>query len=125
MGRHCALQKGLPVDVAEAIYESVLPRFAGDILPRSSAGVLVSLADKVDSLVGLIAAVGPPSASADPYGLRRSAYGMLQVCSPNKSIRHVRCESSRSRLFGSGARLSTIPSPIIEILVLSVCSPCS
>ena len=52
---------------------------AGDILPSSQPGILVAVADRLDSLVGLTAAVGAPSATADPYGLRRSAYGMLQV----------------------------------------------
>jgi len=40
---------------------------------------VVAVADRLDSLVGLVAAVGAPSATADPYGLRRAAYGMLQV----------------------------------------------
>ena len=52
----------------------------GDILPKSPAGILVSVADKVDSLVGLIGAGCAPSANADPFGLRRTANGLLQVC---------------------------------------------
>lgn len=52
----------------------------GDVLPRSAAGIVVSVADKVDSLVGLIGAGCAPSANADPYGLRRTANGLLQVC---------------------------------------------
>lgn len=79
MGRHYAQQEGLPPAVAEAIFESVLPRQAGDVLPSSPAGMLVSIADRLDSLVGLSAAGCAPTASADPYGLRRTAYGMLQV----------------------------------------------
>ena len=51
----------------------------GDVLPRSPAGIIVSVADKVDSLVGLIGTGCAPSASADPYGLRRTANGLLQV----------------------------------------------
>ncbi|PRW56476.1 Glycine-tRNA ligase chloroplastic mitochondrial [Chlorella sorokiniana] len=79
MGRHYALKEGLPADVAEAIFESVLPRNAGDVLPSTPAGLLVSVADKLDSLVGLFAAKCAPTATADPYGLRRSAVGMLQA----------------------------------------------
>jgi glycyl-tRNA synthetase len=79
MGRHYAQKQGLPEEVATAIFESVLPRQAGDILPASPAGIVVAVADRLDSLVGLVAAVGAPSATADPYGLRRAAYGMLQV----------------------------------------------
>lgn len=79
MGRHYALKQGLPEPVAEAIFESVLPRQAGDDLPRTPAGILVAVADRVDSLVGLMAAVGAPSATADPFGLRRSAVALLQT----------------------------------------------
>jgi glycyl-tRNA synthetase len=79
MGQHYALKQGLPQDVADAVFEAVLPRQAGDVLPASPAGIVVAVADRLDSLVGLVAAVGAPSATADPYGLRRAAYGMLQV----------------------------------------------
>lgn len=81
MGRHYAQKQGLPEDVCTAIFEAVLPRQAGDVLPSSPAGIVVAVADRLDSLVGLVAAVGAPSATADPYGLRRAAYGMLQVSS--------------------------------------------
>ena len=57
----------------------LLCRHMGDELPQSPAGIVVSVADKVDSLVGLIGAGCAPSASADPYGLRRTAVGLLQV----------------------------------------------
>ena len=66
-------------NIAQAIFEAVLPRQSGDAIPRTPAGILVSLADRLDSLVGLWAAGEAPRASADPFGLRRSAYGMLQV----------------------------------------------
>ena len=79
MGRHYALREGQDPAVAAAIFESVLPRNAGDELPVSAAGVLVSVADKLDSLVGLFAAGCAPTAAADPYGLRRAAVGLLQV----------------------------------------------
>ncbi|EFN58140.1 hypothetical protein CHLNCDRAFT_141905 [Chlorella variabilis] len=109
MGRHYALKEGLPAgepggrggwlppgagaglrpgpepgsaaaaNVAEAIFESVLPRSAGDRLPQTPAGLLVSVADKLDSLVGLFAAGCAPTATADPYGLRRAAVGLLQA----------------------------------------------
>ncbi|KAK9839286.1 hypothetical protein WJX81_005719 [Elliptochloris bilobata] len=83
MGRHYALAEGQPPEVAQAIYESVLPRQAGDELPRSPAGILVAVADRLDSLVGLCAAGCMPTASADPFGLRRSAYGMLEALVAN------------------------------------------
>jgi glycyl-tRNA synthetase beta subunit len=79
MGRHYALKQGLDPAVAEAIFEAALPRSAGDLLPKSEAGIIVAVADRLDSLVGLVTAVGAPTGGADPYALRRAAYGMLQV----------------------------------------------
>ncbi len=57
----------------------MLPRQSGDAVPRSAPGILVAVADRLDSLIGLTAAGAAPSANADPYGLRRTAYGMLEV----------------------------------------------
>ncbi|DBA71104.1 TPA: hypothetical protein ACH3X2_011520 [Trebouxia sp. C0005] len=79
MGRIYALRQGEQPEVAQAIFESVLPRHMGDALPQTPAGITVSVADKVDSLVGLIGAGCAPTASADPSGLRRIANGLLQV----------------------------------------------
>lgn len=79
MGKHYALLEGKKPEVAEAIFESVLPRHAGDLLPATDAGVIVSIADKLDSLVGLFACNCGPTANADPYGLRRSAVGLLLI----------------------------------------------
>ena len=83
MGKHYALKDGAPVEVAEAIFESVLPRNASDIVPKTPAGILVAVADRLDSLVGLVAAGCAPTATADPYGLRRIANGMLQTLIQN------------------------------------------
>lgn len=79
MGRHYALMEGQTPDVAAAIFESVLPRHAGDQLPETPAGVLVSISDKLDSLIGLFACNCGPTANTDPYGLRRAAVGLLLI----------------------------------------------
>ena len=79
MGRHYALRDGEPAPVADAIYEAVLPRYAGDDTPSTPAGAVLAVADRLDSLVGLIAAGCAPTASADPYGLRRAAVGALET----------------------------------------------
>ncbi|PNW77355.1 hypothetical protein CHLRE_10g433000v5 [Chlamydomonas reinhardtii] len=84
MGRHYAAKQGLPAAVSEAVFEACLPRQAGDLLPSSPAGVLVAVADRLDSLVGLFAAGCAPSAATDPFALRRAAYGMLQTLVANK-----------------------------------------
>ena len=79
MGREYALLSGESPDVAKAIYEHYLPRYAGDAVPETMPGVVVSLADRLDSLVGLFAAGLAPKGSADPYGLRRAAMGIVQT----------------------------------------------
>jgi len=65
--------------VAEAIFEHHLPRFAGDRLPQSPAGIAVGLADRIDSLAGLFAAGMQSSGARDPYALRRTAVGLVQI----------------------------------------------
>ncbi len=79
MGRHYALVGGEPPAVAEAIFEHWLPRGAGDRLPQTPAGLTLALLDRFDSLAGLFAAGLAPRASADPYGLRRAALGIVQI----------------------------------------------
>ena len=79
MGREYALRSGYPPEVADAIFEHWLPRGADDLLPASAAGALVALADRLDSLTGLFAAGLAPRATADPYGLRRAALGIVQI----------------------------------------------
>jgi len=78
MGREYALESGEDPAVAQAIYEHYLPRSAGDVLPDSTIGLTVGLADRLDSLAGLFAVDLIPTGSADPYGLRRDALGMVQ-----------------------------------------------
>jgi len=79
MGREYARLSGESEAVATAIYEHYLPRFAGDRLPASRAGLVVGLANRLDSLAGLFAAGLAPSSSADPYGLRREALGLVTL----------------------------------------------
>lgn len=79
MGRDYALRTGEDPAVAQAIFEHYLPRGAGDTLPESMAGIVVGIADRVDSLVGLFAVGMEPTGSADPYALRRTALGLVQV----------------------------------------------
>lgn len=79
MGYHYALASGEAQEVAEAIVDHYRPRFAGDDLPRSLAGMLVSVAEKLDTIVGIIAIGQAPTGSADPYALRRYAIGILTM----------------------------------------------
>jgi glycyl-tRNA synthetase beta chain len=79
MGREYALLDGEPAMVADAIFEHYLPRFAGDKLPESQAGALLSLADKMDNLVATFSRGLIPSGSQDPFALRRQAAGMVAI----------------------------------------------
>ena len=79
MGRHYALQSGEPESVAEAILEHYLPRTPGDELPKSGPGVILAVADRLDSLMGLFAIGIQPSGTRDPYALRRAAVGLVQI----------------------------------------------
>jgi glycyl-tRNA synthetase len=85
MGREYALLGGMPPEVAEAIYEHWLPRGAEDALPSKPAGTLLAFIDRLDSLVGLFAAGLAPQSTADPYGLRRAAQGIVQIVA-NKGL---------------------------------------
>ena len=79
MGREYALREGESEKTAVAIYEHYLPRFAGDVLPATTGGVVLALADKVDQLAGCFAVGIRPSGSQDPYALRRQALGILHI----------------------------------------------
>jgi len=79
MGRYLARHDGEPAAVARAIEEHYLPRHAGDALPKSVAGQVLALADRLDSLVGLFIAAEEPTGEKDPYGLRRAALGVIRI----------------------------------------------
>ncbi|NRP60401.1 glycine--tRNA ligase subunit beta [Marinobacterium sp. xm-d-564] len=79
MGYHFALHDGEEQEVAQAIYEQYMPKFAGDDLPASKTGIAVALADRLDTLVGLFAINQPPTGSKDPFALRRAALGVLRI----------------------------------------------
>ena len=80
MGRYYALSDGEPAEVADAIAEHYLPRFAGDTLPGSVAGQILSVADKMDTLAGVFSLGKKPSGNRDPFGLRRAALGIVRIC---------------------------------------------
>jgi len=78
MGRYYALQSGEDRAVAEAIFEHHLPRFANDRLPETKPGLIVGLADRLDSLVGLFTIGLAPTGTKDPFAQRRAALGICQ-----------------------------------------------
>jgi len=80
MGHYYAKADGEADNVAQAIEDHYRPRFAGDDLPQDIIGQAVSIADKLDTLVGLFAIGQPPTGQKDPYALRRAALGILRIC---------------------------------------------
>src|SRR5699024_2034024 len=92
MGMEYANISGENEIVSLAIYEQYLPRFAGDELPSTTAGAILSIADKLDSIAGLFAIGIQPTGSQDPFGLRRSALGLINIVLDKKlnlSLREI------------------------------------
>jgi glycyl-tRNA synthetase len=103
MGEIYAVKGGETPAVGQTIREQYLPRFAGDDVPASRAGLALALADKLDSLAGLFAVKAIPSGSADPFGLRRAALGIVNSLIATKTDFSVRAG------LGAAARLQPLP----------------
>jgi glycyl-tRNA synthetase len=101
MGREYALRSGESEAVAVAILEHYLPRGQDDDLPATRPGLALGLTDRLDSLVGLFAVGLAPSGSADPYGLRRAALGVVQTL--------IAAEQPFSLVDGLGAAAELLP----------------
>ncbi|MGO3693289.1 glycine--tRNA ligase subunit beta [Marinobacter sp.] len=79
MGRYYAADDGEPADVAKAMNEQYMPRFAKDSLPTTLTSCALAIADRLDSLVGLFGIGQPPSGTRDPFALRRASLGVLRI----------------------------------------------
>jgi glycyl-tRNA synthetase beta chain len=79
MGGYYARHDGLSSDVAEAIEDHYKPRFAGDELPRNNVGLVVALADKLETLIGMFGIGNVPTGDKDPFALRRHALGVIRM----------------------------------------------
>ena len=96
MGKEYALLDGESPEVAEAIFEQYLPRFAGDVLPQTEAGKVLSIIDKIDNIVATFSRGLIPTGSQDPYALRRQTIGILNILLDsewNISLRPIIVES--------------------------------
>ena len=79
MGRYYAEQDGESADVAQALEEQYLPRFASDAIPQSATGKALALADRLDTLVGIFGIGQRPTGAKDPFALRRASIGVLNI----------------------------------------------
>ncbi len=102
MGREYAKLSGEEAPVADAIFEHYLPRFAGDILPASRPGKVISIADKLDNIVATFSRGLIPTGSQDPYALRRQALGIVNI------IIEARWQLSLAKLLGQTMELLAI-----------------
>lgn len=84
MGKEYAGLSGETESVAEGIYEHYMPRSAEDSVPRTIEGIVVGIADKIDTLVGCFSVGLMPTGSQDPYALRRQAFGILRICDESR-----------------------------------------
>lgn len=83
-GTYYARLNGEPEAVAAAIEEQYLPKFSGDVLPKTPIGISLALADRLDTLVGIFGIDQAPTGSKDPFSLRRSAIGILRILIENQ-----------------------------------------
>ena len=114
MGQHYALSSGEPAELAKAIGEHYSPAFAGDAIPGTPAGRIVSLADRADTLVGIFAAGLRPSGNKDPFALRRAALGLVRI------LLEARLELPLNRLLALTAnalseQVATEPALLVEV----------
>lgn len=83
IGRYYAERDGEPAEVAAAIEEQYLPRFAGDSLPQTNTGMALSIAEKMDTIAGIFSIGKKPTGDKDPFALRRAALGVLRILAEN------------------------------------------
>ncbi len=79
MGTYYARQDGEPEEVAQALHEQYLPRFASDDVPKTQTGLALALADRLDTLTGIFGIGQRPTGTKDPFALRRAAIGVLNI----------------------------------------------
>ncbi len=113
MGRVYALASGEPPAVAQAIADHYLPRGAADPVPADDPGALVGMADRLDTLSGLFALGKPPTASADPFGLRRACLGVVHLVL-GRGYRLSLDEAVDHALEGVGKKLGLGAAPLAE-----------
>ncbi|HYC58927.1 MAG TPA: glycine--tRNA ligase subunit beta, partial [Thermoanaerobaculia bacterium] len=97
-----AREEGLPENVWQAIYDHYQPVSIDDALPRNRTGAVVSLADRIDTLVGFFSVGSKPTGSKDPFGLRRAAQGVAQILL-NRDKREVKISLSQLIALGFDA----------------------
>ncbi|MBI3605822.1 MAG: glycine--tRNA ligase subunit beta [Nitrospirae bacterium] len=117
IGKEYALRQGEPAEMAHALVEQYLPRFAGDALPQTLLGKILSMADKMDAMTGAFEVNLLPTGSEDPYALRRQAAGLIHIMLTfDPSPFNVNDLISASRTHHIKHHLMTGPKPLTDFL---------
>ena len=114
MGREYARLDGEKADICEGIFEQYLPRFAGDILPKTEIGQILSIADKVDNIVATFSRGKAPTGSQDPFALRRQALGIINILLDSR--KHM----DMAKLVGASILLLKVPVEKIKELAKQI-----
>jgi glycyl-tRNA synthetase beta chain len=117
-GYYYAQHDGEGEEVALALNEQYLPKFAGDVLPTTRSGVAVAIADKLDTLVGIFGINQPPTGSKDPFGLRRAAIGLLRIIIEKELVLDITVLSQQAvNAYGSKLSNANTVNDVFEFLL--------
>ncbi|MFU2112307.1 glycine--tRNA ligase subunit beta [Glaesserella parasuis] len=118
MGMHYARHDGEDEEVAVALNEQYMPRFAGDELPKSLVASSVALADKFDTLTGIFGIGQAPKGSADPFALRRAALGALRIIvEKNLPLDLTDLVATSAKLFGDKLTNSNVVEEVVDFML--------
>ncbi|EMY46402.1 glycine--tRNA ligase subunit beta [Glaesserella parasuis] len=118
MGMHYARYDGEDEEVAVALNEQYMPRFAGDELPKSLVASSVALADKFDTLTGIFGIGQAPKGSADPFALRRAALGALRIIvEKNLPLDLSDLVATSAKLFGDKLTNSNVVEEVVDFML--------
>ncbi len=120
MGRYYALHDGEPAEVAAALDEQYMPRFAGDGLPATATGQALAIADRLDTLAGIFGIGQLPTGDKDPFALRRAALGVLRTCIEKQLDLdlHALLEQAAAGLRGEGVKIAdTTAEQVFEFMM--------
>ncbi|WP_100912350.1 glycine--tRNA ligase subunit beta [Pseudoalteromonas spongiae] len=117
MGMHYATHDGEDAEVAKALYEQYMPRFAGDELPSTGVSAAVAMADKLDTIVGIFG-IGQAPKGSDPFALRRASLGVLRIIvEKGYNLDLVDLIAKAKELFGNKLSNDNVESDVIDFML--------
>ena len=117
MGMHYATHDGEDAEVAKALYEQYMPRFAGDDLPSTGVSAAVAMADKLDTIVGIFG-IGQAPKGSDPFALRRASLGVLRIIVEKEyNLDLVDLIAKAKSLFGDKLSNDNVEADVIDFML--------